>query len=213
MVGCWAIWEARNRVVFEGSQVEVGDITKRVWDVMEEIEGAWAEATGGGKEGGKGLVVARSGGWQAPTAGWLELNVDAGVKEGVGAVCRDDIERVLWGLSIQRREEWNPQIAEAVAVLDGLEEAARVGHGAIMVESDCLEVLEAFKQRRTRRSLFFLILDDILNFCSSFRVINWSHVSCTHNKVAHAPAHVLLVAVGKTVWIGKLPDVVDCLIG
>ncbi|XP_074315146.1 uncharacterized protein LOC141651328 [Silene latifolia] len=39
MVGCWALWEHRNKVIFEGREVDPNCVVKRVRDVMEEIDG------------------------------------------------------------------------------------------------------------------------------------------------------------------------------
>ncbi|XP_074300330.1 uncharacterized protein LOC141631576 [Silene latifolia] len=212
MVGCWAIWEARNRVVFEDTRVEVGAIVKRVWDVVGEMEGARLEGLEQEKGDDRKGAVAQQKGWRVPEEGWVKLNVDAGVKEGVGVVCRDAVGSVCWGLAIQRREVWDPRIAEAVAVLDGMEEAARMGHDRIVVEGDCLEVMEALKQRKSGRSSFVLVIDDILNICSLFTSVRWSHVSRINNGVAHALAHVLPVSVGRSVWNRCLPDVVSRLL-
>ncbi|XP_074277006.1 uncharacterized protein LOC141600661 [Silene latifolia] len=149
MVGCWAVWEVRNKVIFEGNGVVGREIISRVCSVMEEIEGGRElELTVGGRKG-HGEVVKGSGGWQVPEPGLVKLNVDVGVKEGVGVgvggVCRDETRKVLWGMSVFRKENWDPRIAEVVAILDGLEEAAAAGHDAVVVESDCLEVIEALQ--------------------------------------------------------------------
>ncbi|XP_074274046.1 uncharacterized protein LOC141597480 [Silene latifolia] len=103
MVGCWALWEHRNKVVFDGKEVDPWGVIRRVEDVMEEIEGGgFARPRGGVHEGGAG-GGGKQRGWVAPHAGHVKVNVDAGVKEGRGvsggAVCRDERGEVLWGLS------------------------------------------------------------------------------------------------------------------
>ncbi|XP_074300517.1 uncharacterized protein LOC141631792 [Silene latifolia] len=155
MVACWAIWEARNRTVFEGVRVRMEQIVWRVEDVLAEI---------------------------------------AGNGEG--------------------KEVWEPHVAEAVAVavLEGLVEAVRAGHDLIIVESDCSRVVDALKTRKTGRSSFFLVIDDILRICSSFVDVVWSHTSRINNEVAHALAHVSPGVVGKTVWIDQLPPVAEALL-
>ncbi|XP_074310502.1 uncharacterized protein LOC141646529 [Silene latifolia] len=215
MVVCWAIWEARNRVIFEGGSVVVVDVVKRVRRVFEEVEGELVvrarEAGGPNEEGGM-----QGDDWRPPSSGWVKLNVDAVVKEGigvgVGAVCRDSSGKVLWGMAHNRREVWEAHVAEAVAVLEGLEQAREAGHECVVVESDCSQVIDALKQRKTGRSLFSLVLDDILCISSYFSSVVWSYISRRNNVVAHALAHVLPVGDGRVVWIDKLPEIVDRLI-
>ncbi|XP_074306645.1 uncharacterized protein LOC141641901 [Silene latifolia] len=204
MVGCWAIWEARNRVVFEGGRALVDQILRRVENVMAEVAGNGEVMRGSGIVGGvkKGVDNAGS---IAPEEGWVKINVDAGVKDevgvGVGAVCRDAEGKVLWGLSYNRKEVWEPHVAEVLSVFEGMEEAVRAGHDSIIIESDCSQVVNALKTRNQGRSIFFLVLDDIFRICSSFNVVVWSYTSRVNNTVAHALAHVSLGVVGNTAWI------------
>ncbi|XP_074302850.1 uncharacterized protein LOC141636485 [Silene latifolia] len=215
MVVCWAIWEARNRVIFYGGGVAMEDVVRKVQRVVEEIEGELVvriRDEGGSME--KGGVHGDE--WKPPSSGWVKLNVDAGVKDGVGVgvgvVCRDSSGKVLWGMAHNRREVWEAYVAEAVAVLEGLEQGREAGHDRVMVESDCSQVIESLKQRKTGRSLFSLVLDDILRLCSSFSSGVWSFISRRNNVVAHTLAHVLPVGDGRVVWIDKLPEIVDRLL-
>ncbi|XP_074290776.1 uncharacterized protein LOC141617478 [Silene latifolia] len=141
--------------------------------------------------------------------GYVKINVDAGVKEGEGVssgvVCRDDRGVVMWGLTVVREEEWDPKFAEAMAVHDGLEEAKTRGIQQVVVESDCLQVIDALKDKRSGRSSFSLLVDDILLLCNSFQSVVWSHTSRINNSVAHALAHVVPRTVGKTMWSAMLP--------
>ncbi|XP_074301324.1 uncharacterized protein LOC141632703 [Silene latifolia] len=213
MVACWALWEARNRVVFEGGSVEVKRVIKRVRDVVEEINSGYEESKKEVEEGDNRRGREVDEGWRAPSPGWVKLNVDVGVKEGigvgVGAVCRDEMGRVLWGLARHKKEVWEPRVAEAVAVLDRMEEAVKAGHENLVVESDCSHLIEAIKAHKTGRSPFFLVLNDIRTLCSLFSSISWSYTSRNNNKVAHALAHVLPSVVGNSVWIGTLPEAVN----
>ncbi|XP_074313485.1 uncharacterized protein LOC141648658 [Silene latifolia] len=216
MIGCWAVWEARNKAVFEGDKAEVSDIVNQVWRVMEEVEGDRGCGERGEGVGVKAGDSEGGTGWKAPEVGLVKVNVDAGVKEGiwvgVGAVCRDGTGKVLWGLANSRREVWEPYVAEAVAILESLEEAAKAGHTTVEVESDCSQVIDALKRRKTGRSMFSLVLGDILRICNSFISIAWSFTSRANNVIAHELAHVLPVRAGKVVWSERLPEVVERLL-
>ncbi|XP_074313726.1 uncharacterized protein LOC141648918 [Silene latifolia] len=59
MMGCWAIWEARNKWVFEGRRVMVMDVIKRVEELTRKVEalegeGAVCNLSGDGKSGRAG---------------------------------------------------------------------------------------------------------------------------------------------------------------
>ncbi|XP_074282782.1 uncharacterized protein LOC141607325 [Silene latifolia] len=179
MFGCWAIWEHQNKVGFDNMDVGVDMVVRKVRDVLNE---------------GVGDV----------------LNVDAGVKEGegvgTGVVCRGQRGEVLWGLSIGRTNEWEVHVAEAVTVLDGLEEAARRGIRRIELESDCLQVVKAIKGGKTGRSIFAAIIDDIIMLSSTFESVIWLHVNRINNCVAHALAHCVPRVIGRVTWEDGLPS-------
>ncbi|XP_074289142.1 uncharacterized protein LOC141614282 [Silene latifolia] len=174
-------------VVFDGKEVDPWGVIRRVEDVMEEIEG---------------------GGFARPKDGARE-----GVKEGVGvsggAVCRDERGTVLWGLSWVVEQEWEPQMAEAVAIYEGVQEALRNHHSHVVIESDCLSLVEALKKEAPGRSNLALVIADILTLCSSFISIQWVYTSRTNNSVAHALAHVLPFVAGRVVWSDSLPPTVN----
>ncbi|XP_074293633.1 uncharacterized protein LOC141620734 [Silene latifolia] len=213
MVGCWALWEHRNKVVFDLRETDPHGVIKRALDVLDEIDGGGV-ASGKGRGGGEHGVVKESiTGWKAPQEGFVKVNVDAGVKEGegvsLGVVCRDGSGRVLWGLSCVQEHVWEVQMAEAVAVLEGVQEAARKGHSRIIVESDCLQVIEALRRKSKGRSVLFLVLEDILHVCNCFESVFWSYTSRVNNSVAHALAHVSPRVVGRVMWSDVLPPIAN----
>ncbi|XP_074298676.1 uncharacterized protein LOC141629599 [Silene latifolia] len=137
---------------------------------------------------------------------------------GVGAVCRDDSGRILWGLARAWKEEWESCIAEAVAVLEGLEEARRKGHEKVVIESYCTQVIEALDRTKHGRNVFYLVVNDILSLASCFTSISWVYTRRVNNSVAHALAHLFPRVDGKLVWSDVLPPsantavLADCLL-
>ncbi|XP_074318707.1 uncharacterized protein LOC141655530 [Silene latifolia] len=139
----------------------------------------------------------------------MKINTDAGVKEGegfsVGVLCRDEAGSCLWGVSVVQEQRWEPQMANVAAVLEGVAEAARRGHTRIVVESDCMPVIEALRRKDSGRSILSLIYDDIHSFCSAFISVSWSFTNRMNNSVAHCLAHLLPRIVGRSVWSDALP--------
>ncbi|XP_074284295.1 uncharacterized protein LOC141608847 [Silene latifolia] len=202
-----------TKAAFEGEKGEIDRVVRRIQRVLEEVEGdRVAQSKREGRLADEGQNE-HGRGWTAPGEGWVKLNLDAGVKEGVSVgicgVCRDSAGKVLWSMAARRLEVWEAHVAEAVAVLEGLEEAVKAGHDAVIVESDCSQVIDGLNSRKTGRSVFALVLEDILRLCNSFVSVVFFSVSRKNNEVAHALAHALPVVSGRSVWMEKLPDVVS----
>ncbi|XP_074283126.1 uncharacterized protein LOC141607671 [Silene latifolia] len=213
MVGCWALWEHRNKVVFEGEVADHVRVIGRVRDVMEEIGGGGEGMRGQGEVELSGMGENGPTRWKAAQAGYVKVNVDAGVKEedgvGVGAVCRDGAGAVKWGVSRVWKEVWEPHVAEAVAVLEGITEAARRGHTHVVIESDCKQVIDALEKKKKGRSIFYLVLDDIWSLLSSFHSVIWSYTNRVNNSVAHALGHLFPRVVGRNMWSDVLPPIAN----
>ncbi|XP_074293878.1 uncharacterized protein LOC141621060 [Silene latifolia] len=179
---------------------------------MDEIEGRGFLRPKTWGNGGRSKK-ARDKGWTPPPREYVKVNVDAGVKEGegvgMGLVCRDEMGRVLWGSSIVQVQSWDPQVAEAAAVLEGVKEALRFGHTRIILESDCLPVIDALKRKAVVRSIFSLVIEDILALCNSFISIIWSFVSRANNCVAHELAHPVPRVASSFVGAEALPPSVN----
>ncbi|XP_074271750.1 uncharacterized protein LOC141595684 [Silene latifolia] len=144
MVGCWAIWEHRNKVVFDNADVAPEDVVRRATDVIHEGVGVVGTRSEGVRREQGGARREEDTGWRPARVGFVKINVDAGVKEGegvsTGVVCRDSNGHVMWGVSMGRDQCWEVQFAEATAILDGLEEAAARGIRKVEIESDCFRL-------------------------------------------------------------------------
>ncbi|XP_074295618.1 uncharacterized protein LOC141623400 [Silene latifolia] len=131
---------------------------------------------------------------------------------GVGIVCRGADGAVVWGISRQERLELEPREAEAMAVLVGVQEALHRGLNKVMVEGDCLEVIEALKKRKQGRNEFYAIISDILELSCNFNSIAWSFVGRKFNRVAHGLAHVRPWRFGERRWDARLPENITDLV-
>ncbi|XP_021716702.1 uncharacterized protein LOC110684567 isoform X2 [Chenopodium quinoa] len=107
--------------------------------------------------------------WCPPAAGSFKVNTDAGCMRGLGAglgdVLRDDQGAVCVCIVSQSPDNWEPNIAEARAVLEGMKLAKSYGVQYLIVESDCLAIIQALRDRVSGSGYLHLIVDDILDFC------------------------------------------------
>ncbi|XP_074304569.1 uncharacterized protein LOC141639286 [Silene latifolia] len=155
--------------------------------------------------------------WVKPDGEVVKINVDAGVKEGwgsgLGVICRGNEGEVLWGLSEHREEMMEVRMAEAEAMVIGIQEARRRGYTKIAVESDCKPLVDALLTKEKGRSDFHLLLDDIFSVCDSFESVSWSFASRNLNRVAHELAKLSAIHSGRKLWdLGDLPRYVVDLV-
>ncbi|XP_074313418.1 uncharacterized protein LOC141648589 [Silene latifolia] len=195
-MGVWAVWEVRNGVVFEGRDVLISRVVARVRELLkelEEVDVADVEQRARKEHGEGGTRSGEVRGWQKPRHGLVKINVDAGVKEGdgmgIGVVCRDEHGAVKWGWAERRREEFTARVAEAEAVLVGLQLAKRMKARDICLEGDCKELIEALQHGCTGRSDFHVVIEEINLFCRNFNSVIWSFSSRKFNLLAHELAH------------------------
>ncbi|KAL9225663.1 hypothetical protein vseg_001559 [Gypsophila vaccaria] len=207
MISCWAVWRARNERVFENMDFEVEKVIYRIQGLMEEIDKLNAydnDSTHRTPHRG----VERGEGWQPPPEGVVKINVDAGIydtKRGFGVVTRDDTGEVVWCSVLQEEGEMAAETAEAMAILWAMTKARDAGISRVVVESDCLTVVNALNNSSEGRSELFLILDDIRSLASCFESISWSHIRRIFNKAAHELAHFKPWVTGCRVWAGNIP--------
>ncbi|XP_074299133.1 uncharacterized protein LOC141630167 [Silene latifolia] len=210
MTSCWAIWERRDKAIFEDGERRADLVVRRVRDLVNEMEGRGSLEEVVGVRG----VAEDGGGWRRPGDGVVKVNVDAAIMEGVGvglgAVCRNDRGEVEWCGVEQGSVAMVPEEAEAAAILHGLKEARRINNRKVILEGDCSNVIHDLQLKRKGRSSIFLIYTDIYALCNSFDFasFNWSRRSS--NKVAHELPHLRPWTIGSRRWLASIPlDISD----
>ncbi|XP_074313724.1 uncharacterized protein LOC141648916 [Silene latifolia] len=206
MTTCWVIWEQRNKLLFDNGLWTGERVVRRIMDVVWEMESLKEDEAVMERGRGDSTAVGR---WGKPSEGLWKVNVDAGVKEGMGvglgAVCRDGDGRVAWAVAVQTAGTCCVQMAEAEAILLGLKEARCVGMRSVVIESDCLNVVNALKERKRGRSDIFLIYDEILMLVPLFDTVIFSYTRRDCNKLAHLVAHATPWTIGRRFWLDVLP--------
>ncbi|XP_074288335.1 uncharacterized protein LOC141613494 [Silene latifolia] len=187
MRACCAIWEKRNKAIFEGEEWRADVVVNRTKELLVDIQQGCA---------GNGELVADvelCTGWIKPAEGVKKINVDAGCMEGVGvgwgAVCSDTEGKIEWCGVVRDKRSMAPQEAEAMAILIGFQEARRRENTRVLVENDCLDVVKDSQMRKTGRNEIFLVYDDIFSICSQFEQCSFAFVRRNFNRVAHELAH------------------------
>ncbi|XP_074288248.1 uncharacterized protein LOC141613414 [Silene latifolia] len=82
MVGCWAIWEHRNKMIFDKEVLKPARIVQRTRDILAEIDSGGIEGQCRVGRNGVDRREQENEGWRPAMGGYVKINVDAGVKEG-----------------------------------------------------------------------------------------------------------------------------------
>lgn len=148
--------------------------------------------------------------WKVPEEGWVKINVDAGqvgeLGTSLGVVCRDSEGLLLGCGAVKSSAVWETRIAEAKAALEGVKCTIRGRHPKVVIESDCLQVIQALKSPVVGASDFHLVIEDILSLSSRLDSVVWSFVKRSGNMVAHVLTHFQPWDIGHHCWVHDAPE-------
>ncbi|KAL2936748.1 hypothetical protein RDABS01_020197 [Bienertia sinuspersici] len=122
-----------------------------------------------------------------------------------GAIVRDEMGDVLVAMTDVVKGEFSVEICEALAVRRGLQIAIKAGFKALVVESDCLCVVEAIRRKRKHHSHLGLILNDIFALMEMCSPVSMSHVRRTGNGAAHSLVKMSFEWGELRVWLEDAP--------
>ncbi|KAM6596503.1 hypothetical protein CsatA_007027 [Cannabis sativa] len=160
---CWAIWGARNDLVWKGKNFSADNIVayaKGYLDQWRNAQNSGLESSGSSLQTGDGAEC-----WTVPPVNRIKVNVDASIFEesrsfGIGMVARDDKGLLLEGGSLLKRGVIQPFVAEALGFKEALSWIKEKGWIGVHVESDCLMVIQALRGANNMISLFGSIVND-----------------------------------------------------
>ncbi|KAL5811377.1 hypothetical protein ACOSQ3_028113 [Xanthoceras sorbifolium] len=151
--------------------------------------------------------------WVKPYIRWLKLNVDASLKAeaslvGLGDVIRDHEGLFMAGLSRKLYGLVSVEVAEALAILNGIHLAIESGFNHLLVESDALNVINYIKSRSPPLSEVGLVIADIFSICLHINV-EFSFVPRCANSIAHLLARNSFSIVDVSIWLEDAPPWLD----
>ncbi|KAK3189239.1 hypothetical protein Dsin_028800 [Dipteronia sinensis] len=130
---------------------------------------------------------------------------------GLGVVILDCCGRVLISSCRNIGSCYQPQIAEALAILEGLQLAISLGFLPAILESDALVGVQAICKKEAPCSEVGIVVNDILLFLSQV-FISVNFVPRLANKVSHGLAKLALSYEGEFVWFEDCPLCVESLV-
>ncbi|XP_012831247.1 PREDICTED: uncharacterized protein LOC105952259 [Erythranthe guttata] len=179
----WSIWDRRNKLLHGDGYRAFGEIVGWSSTYMESYRGARLS---------RSIVDKRSHAilWSPPPIGVIKINVDAAFPQGndhyyTSMVARDSQGQSVWWQNFRHLGRVLPAEGEARAVLQATIMALSLGWPDIIIEGDCLPVIDALNGRGSSLTSFGAIIEAVLARTCLFSSISFSFVRCDANKLAH----------------------------
>jgi ribonuclease HI len=149
-------------------------------------------------------------GWRPPDSEHIKINTDGSInsadgKGGAGGVARSS-NRLLGAWSKPLPGITNPLIAETLSVRDGVLFAKLRGLTHVILEMDCLEVVNLWNTRHNSRSIVAPLLAEIGELALSFSFFEFQHVMRTSNLPAHLCAKRASTLMVTESWMDETPS-------
>ena len=148
--------------------------------------------------------------WSPPPSFLFKINVDGVVdkatgKAGVGVIVRDKLGRVEAMMCRNLDAPLGAIETESKAIEAGLSFAQDIGIWDIVVESDCLIMIQVLKGTSAPLSVVSAVTQGILDLSICFNRVEFSHVKRQRNRPAHMLAKHALGITDFIAWIEETP--------
>ncbi|KAH9668523.1 reverse transcriptase domain-containing protein [Citrus sinensis] len=156
--------------------------------------------------------------WKPPPKNVFKVNVDAAINSkrqmaGLGAVIRDSENNFVATGIMQTGMKESVSYAEAEAIDWGLKLARRAALSTLIIESDCLEVVELVNNTKSNKTGLWWIIEEIQNQKRTFCNVIVNHIPRTCNVCAHSLAKFAVGANTPAVWVDHIPaEVMNVLV-
>lgn len=198
----WECWNARNRFMFKKADYNPSVLSKRASSFVLSYHEM--------KDRVEQSVTTFPTMWKPPPMGILKLNFGGGkVGEdswGWGFVIRSFDGDVVMEGTQQGANFAGPTIEEARACLSGLQSAHDQGSLSLVVEGDCLPLIQKLQNKLIEDNVLGLFIVDILNLVAKFDFVSFLFVRRGGNRIAHELAHRQPLSDERRVWVGNVPD-------
>ena len=149
--------------------------------------------------------------WVPPKVDFYKVNYDAAIFEslgyaGLGVVIRDCTDNVIAELSQKIGLPHSVETAEALAAFRAVVFAKELSIFKVVVEGDCLKVVQALKAKERCNTLYGTVIEDAHSQGVSLQACQFQHVRREGNKLAHALARRAISSADFDVWVEELPS-------
>lgn len=152
----WVVWHSRNKFIFEGKKIHPRISATKAESIME----AYQRVRKTQSSHIDNSRIEKQLKWIPPPENVFKINVDAAISSkdqmaGMGAIIRDSNSRVVAAGIKQAQHRRNVSFAEAEAVQCGMQVAREAGLTSLIIEIECLEVVELLNNTKGSRTEMF----------------------------------------------------------
>uniref|UniRef100_A0A803QQI1 Reverse transcriptase domain-containing protein n=1 Tax=Cannabis sativa TaxID=3483 RepID=A0A803QQI1_CANSA len=193
---CWAVWGARNDLVWNGKDVIPDNIVyfaKKYLDKWKNARQLDSDTSYSAFQAGDGNEH-----WCPPQTDSIKINVDAALFErnqsyGFGLVARDSNGLLIEGRTTLVYGVVEPVLTEVLGIKETLSWIKEAQWQNVTLESDCLCAVQAIRSSLDMFSTFGLIVKDCKILLASLTNVSISFVKRIANLVAHNFANAAIL--------------------
>ncbi|KAL5758729.1 hypothetical protein ACOSP7_021340 [Xanthoceras sorbifolium] len=206
LVAVWLLWTRRNLFVHESVCLSTDSVWSKAVAYVQDFDVACAQKAPPSVSSGSGLQC-----WVPPPPDVFKLNVDAAFdklnsKIGLGMVVRNAGGDVVLAAALSFKGGTSVVVGEAQAVLEGILLAGNRGFRPLLVESDCLNVVNLCNSNITVLCEIGNVVTDIKLALGWFEVLSIGFVPRVSNSVGHGIARWALGFNCSTIWSCNFPS-------
>ena len=191
----WSVWKARNTVVWHDTYLHVDEVIRTAQITLDQ----WLEAQLRNFTPSVVSLNARDGSelWTKPDINTIKINVDAALFNdkhyfGFGCVAWDHSGRFLGAKMASKTGRITTNLAEVIAVKEALSWVKTNQWTRVLVESDCMKVVQALHISVELSSLFGLVVLDCRQLLQDIVNVEVCFIRRSANRVAHCLARQIL---------------------
>ncbi|KAG8650771.1 hypothetical protein MANES_07G069794v8 [Manihot esculenta] len=207
---CWALWQARNDVVWSSKWSSPAAVVYRARTILYD----WCNARHVDDSSSNAVPAPPPlHFWVPPLQGFLKANVDAAVFPdgfiGVGGVLRSYDGSFVGACQHRLLGYFSPKTAELITIREVLSWIKRLGYDQIVLESDALTVVKALLSSSTSDfSSFGSLVDDCKSLIAEMNSVSVSFVPRSANSVAHLIARAASTISDRIEWLSTPPQLI-----
>ena len=187
----WSVWHSRNKLTHGEDKLDPAVSVRRTRETLSLLEIPRRHA-----------ILLLGHGWRPPDMEFVKITTDAAIRREDGKGDGGGVARSASSFQGAWSKPYpgvtDPLIAEAMAVRDGVIFAKLRGFTSVVLETDCLEVVNLCTNRHDSRAVVAPILVEIGELASTLISFVIEHVF----KSANGPAHLCELA-------GQYPQLPD----
>uniref|UniRef100_A0A803QEG5 Reverse transcriptase n=1 Tax=Cannabis sativa TaxID=3483 RepID=A0A803QEG5_CANSA len=211
---CWAVWGARNDLVWNGKAV----IPDNIIEFAKKYLDKWKNARQSDSDTSYSPFQAGDGNehWCPPHSDCIKINVDATLFErnqsyGFGLVARDSNSLLIEGRTALVYGVVEPVLAEVLGIKEALSWIKEAQWQNVTLESDCLWAVQGIRSSLDMFSTFGLIVKDCKSLLASLTNVSISFVKRSTNLVAHNFAKAAILFPDRRFSLEHVPtDLLPC---